>query len=73
MDKINKVQKELFRDLKKTEAEVESLQETIDQVKALGHPVDEQEKQLDKVKQHITEAKQRIEGLWEYSIPYGQS
>jgi peptidoglycan hydrolase CwlO-like protein len=59
--------------LKKAEADVQSLQETIDQVKALGHPVEEQEKQLEKMKQHLTKAKQRIEDLWEYSVPYGHA
>jgi seryl-tRNA synthetase len=73
MEKIIKAQKELYRDLKKTEAEVQSLQETIAQVKALGHPVEEQEKQLEKMKQHLKESRQRIEDLWEYSVPYGQA
>lgn len=73
LDKINKVQKELYRDLKKAEAEVQSLEETIAQVKALGHSAEEQEKQLEKMKQHLIKAKQRIEDLWEYSVPYGQA
>ena len=73
MYKINKVQKVLYRDLKKAEAEVQSLEETISQVKALGHPAEEQEKQLEKMKQHLKEAKHRIEDLWEYSVPYGQA
>jgi seryl-tRNA synthetase len=73
MEKIKKAQKELYRDLKKTEAEVQSLQDTIAQVKALGHSAEEQEKQLEKMKLLLKEAKQRIEDLWQYSIPYGQA
>jgi seryl-tRNA synthetase len=73
MDTIKQVQKELHRDLKTTEAEVQSLEETIAQVKALGHPAEVQEIQLEKMKQQLKEAKQRIEDLWEYSIPYGQA
>jgi len=42
-------------------------------VKALGHPAEEQEMQLEKMKQNLTEARQRIEDLWEYSVPYGQA
>lgn len=73
MDRIKKVQKELYRDLKKAETEVQSLEETIVQVKELGHPAEEQEKQLEKMKQHLLKARQRIEDLWEYSVPYGQA
>ncbi len=73
MERVKKAQKELFRDLKTAEAEVQSLEETIAQVKALGHSAEEQEKQLEKMKQHLIKAKQRIEDLWEYSRPYGQA
>lgn len=73
MDKIKKVQKELYRGLKTAEAEVQSLEDTIAQVKALGHSAEEQEKKLEKMKQHLINAKQRIEDLWEYSVPYGQA
>jgi peptidoglycan hydrolase CwlO-like protein len=73
MEEIKKIQKELYRDLKNAEAEVQSLQDRISQVKALGHPAEEQEKQLEKMKQHLTESRQRIEDLWKYSVPYGQA
>ena len=73
MDRVEKAQKELYRDLKTAEAEVQSLQEAIDQVKALGHPPEEQEEHLEKMKQLLKEAKQRIEDLWQYSKPYGQA
>jgi len=73
VEAVKKAQKELYRDLKKTEAELQSLQETIAQVKALGHPAEEQEQQLEKMKQHLEEARQRIEDLWQYSVPYGQA
>ncbi len=73
MEAVKKAQKELYRDLKITEAEVQSLEETIAQVKALGHPAEEQEKHLEKMKQQLKEAKKRIEDLWQYSVPYGQA
>ncbi|MBV5330292.1 MAG: hypothetical protein JZU65_22120 [Chlorobium sp.] len=73
MDKIKRVQKELYRGLKTAEAEVQSLEETIAQVKALGHSAEKQEKQLEKMKKHLIKAKQRIEDLWQYSVPYGQA
>lgn|GEM_PF-2278219 len=73
MDQINKVQKELYRDLKTAETEVRSLEETIAKIKALGHPTEEQEKQLETMKHILKKARQRIEDLWKYSIPYGQA
>jgi len=73
VEAVKKAQKELYRDLKTIEAEVQSLEETIAQVKALGHPAEEQEKQLEKVKQDLTGARVRIEDLWQYSVPYGRA
>ena len=73
MERVKKAQKELYRDLHKLEKEAESLQGRIAQVKALGHSAEEQEKQLEKLDQLLKKAGQRIEDLWQYSIPYGQA
>ncbi len=72
MDEINRVQKELYRDLKAAEAGVQSLQETIARVKGLGHTAEE-EKHLEAMKEILNKARQRIEDLWKYSVPYGQA
>lgn len=73
MDEINRVQKKLYRELQAAEEGVHSLEETVAQVKALGHPAEEQEEHLEKMQQLLKKAKQRIEYLWEYSVPYGQA
>lgn len=73
MERVKKAQKELYADLNKLEKEAESLQDQIAQVKALGHPAEEQEKKLEKLDQLLKKARQRIEDLWQYSIPYGQA
>ena len=73
MDEINKLQKELYLDLKVAEEGVQSIEGTIAQIKALGHPAVDEEKQLEAMKDILKKARQRIEDLWKYSVPYGQA
>ena len=73
METIKKIQKELFVDLKSIELEVQSLQDKIAEIKALGHPAQEQEQKVEKMMKQLEEARQRIEDLWRYAVPYGRA
>jgi uncharacterized protein involved in exopolysaccharide biosynthesis len=73
METIKKIQKELYVDLKSIELEVQSLQDKIAEIKALGHPAQEQEQKVEKMIKQLEEARQRIEDLWRYAVPYGRA
>lgn len=73
METVKKAQNELNVDLKLIEEEVQSLQERITQLKALGHSAEEEEQKMEKVMKQVEKTRQRIEDLWQYSVPYGQA
>ena len=73
METIKKIQKELYVDLKSIEQEVQSLQDGIAEIKALGHSAQEQEQKVEKMIKQLEEARQRIEDLWRFAVPYGRA
>jgi len=73
VETVKKIQKELYVDLKSLEQEVQSLLDKIDEIKALGHSALEQEQKVEKVIKQLEEARQRIEDLWRFAVPYGRA
>ncbi len=73
METIKKIQEELYVDLKSIEQEVQSLLDKIAEIKALGHSAHEQEQKVEKVIKQLAGARQRIEDLWRFAVPYGRA
>lgn len=73
MMEIKKAQKELYGILEALEQEVQSLQDSVAELQASGQSAEAEEQQLKKTIDLLKENRQRIEDLWQYSVPYGQA
>jgi len=73
IEEIKKAQKELYGILEALEQEVQLLQSRVAELQALGQSTEAEEQQLKKTIELLQANRQRIEDLWEYSVPYGQA